>query len=223
MKNLVILMVLVFALVGLVVANYDNPMSAKEFHKAVMAFIEPQPIDYHYVYGYGVAGEFKLSKNQSIIKEVNADLARARFIFNYTANVFDCDDMSICVWYYLKKAGIDAKLFTAQLPEGNHCWTGFEVDDGWIMIETTSDALNRVGQVANNVRHSNGIMYNTTTEVGHYFDMPRSYILYDQNYDLSALPLLTHDNYKKLFGNISSLDYNLTSLKILRSKVPIKK
>lgn len=103
-----------------------------------------------------------------------------RYTKDYKANRFDCSDMSMSLWYLLRKKGYDTKLVvnTTQPP---HMWVGVERDGLWAMIETTSAPRLVLGITADSPEYfSNCWLFNTSAEAALFTD--------------DKLPLLTSQN-----------------------------
>lgn len=123
------------------------------------------------VYGPGKIVYFPLPKaGESLRQELEGITFNYRYTKDYQPNWFDCSDMSISLWYLLKRQGYDAKL-VVNVSQPPHMWVGVERNNLWAMIETTAAPGMALGITADSPQYfSNCWLFNTSAEAALFTD-----------------------------------------------------
>jgi hypothetical protein len=106
---------------------------------------------------------------ESLRQELEDITFNYRYTKDYKENQFDCSDMSMSLWYLLKRQGYDAKLvINVSQP---HMWVGVERDGLWAMIETTAAPKRALGITADSPEYfSHCWIFNTSAEAALFTD-----------------------------------------------------
>ncbi len=122
------------------------------------------------VYGPGRIIYKPLPKaGESLRQELEKITFNYRYTKNYQPNKFDCSDMSISLWYLLKRQGYNSRLVINVTQP--HMWVGVEKNDLWAMIETTAAPNMALGITADSPEYfSNCWMFNSSAEAAIFTD-----------------------------------------------------
>lgn len=107
---------------------------------------------------------------ENLRQELEGITFNYRYTKDYQENRFDCSDMSMSLWYLLRRQGYDAKL-VVNVSQPPHMWVGVERNGLWAMIETTAAPSRALGITADSPEYfSRCWMFNTSAEAALFTD-----------------------------------------------------
>lgn len=85
----------------------------------------------------GSAWQFVPCNDTQKLEEVQALVDQYHFRYQWCEDVFDCADMSVANYLFLKEKGYDPRIaIRRDPPNGSHCYVIFPIGGGWAGLDT---------------------------------------------------------------------------------------